>query len=54
MRKYQYIIRYDYEIDSGYKESYFTDSFLKFLAKFIILKRKYGMIDIEYNRPERI
>lgn len=54
MRKYQYIIRYDYEIYSGYKESYCTDSFLKFLAKFIILKRKYGMIDIEYNRPEKI
>lgn len=54
MRKYQYIIRYDYDIFRGSKESYCTDSFFKFLAKFLILKRKYGMIDIVYDRPERI
>lgn len=56
MRKYQYIIYYNpkdtYSCikDKYYKNSYCTDSFLKFIIKFILLKRKFGTIEIEYNR----
>lgn len=50
MRKYKYIIRYNY--DAEFKNFYCTDSFLKFFVKFLLLKHKFWLIEIEYNKPE--
>lgn len=56
MRKYKYIIGYNHKFDNHKimfvpTETFCTDSFLVFLFKFLIMKGKYEMLTVEWNKP---
>lgn len=54
MKTRKYVIRYDwkqycdYEDEYYYSECYMTDSLIKCLIKFLILKREYKIMAIEF------